>query len=394
MTANLSRAGLARWSWIVILIALISAAGIAIYALGGGAPSSGGPHLRPQDVSAPLILGGSTFLNPQAQVWVSNFSSLYPKIRVTYNSVGSGAGVSNFLKGVYDAGATDVPMPPATYREALDKYGSVLTVPLVIGGEAIIYNLPSSDQPLRLNARALAAIYLGEAQYWDDPLLTALNPWLQGQHQRIVAVHRSDGSGTTFYFTLWLSKNVPKWNASVGSGYTVNWPVDALGNGLGGKGNEGVAAYVQQNPWSLGYVEVQYAVATGLRAALLENPSTGEFVKPTAASLSIAASKLEPSSLPPISGEWYGVAQAFFDVNSSGAYPLVGFSYLHLASDHQDLQKAAALYLFLNYTLTRGQALLLPGYVGLPPELSSHILLQLGSTLSYRGTPVASLLSP
>jgi len=213
-------------------------------------------------ISASLVLGGSTFINPQMQAWIQQFSSIYPNIAVTYQSVGSGAGVNNFIKGTYDIGATDVPMPTDLWRYATTVKGSVITIPDIVGGVAIIFNLPnfnsSKNGNLNLTADVLAGIYSGEIIYWDDSLIQSINPGFHFPHEKIVAVQRSDGSGTTFVFTLWLFKSSDIWvNSNIGYGYTVNWPVDKLG-GLAGEGNGGVTAYVKQTSFSIGYVEVQY----------------------------------------------------------------------------------------------------------------------------------------
>lgn len=345
------------------------------------------------DVSSSIIVGGSTFISPQMQVWIRNFESEHPKISIVYNSVGSGAGISQFIQGTYDVGATDVPMPTDTWKQAVSKYGTILTLPEILGGVAVIYNIPSFNGILNLTSNVLAGIFSGDIQYWDDSAIQNLNPSFKLAHERIVVVHRSDGSGTTFYFTLWLSKNNRIWNSTIGTGFTVSWPVDKLGNGLGGKGSAGVTASVSQNQWSIGYVEVQYAIASNLSVASIENPTTMQFVKPDQRSLSIAISSVKLTDLPSINEDWYPYSRLFLDVNADGAYPITGFSFLHFKASYSDLNKALATYAFLVYILTIGQSYVSVGYLALPKSLAERLIMQLGDEMNYGGKAVTSVIS-
>ncbi|MFP3282059.1 MAG: phosphate ABC transporter substrate-binding protein PstS, partial [Caldivirga sp.] len=341
-------------------------------------------------VSATIRAGGSTWIQPQMEVWIRNFTSIYPSISITYDGVGSGTGVTRLLQGVYDIGASDVPMPTQLYENATKIYGKVVTIPDSIGAVAFIYNIPGFKGTLNLTADIIAGIYTGKIQYWDDPNITAINPGFHFPHERIIAVHRSDGSGTTFTLTLWLQKSSEVWrSSSVGYGYVVNWPVDQLGTGLGGKGSAGVTAYVKQNPWSIGYVELNYAIVNNLSVAAVRNPATGEFVIP---SLSSTLNAVNLTQLPSVLDNWYPYAGIFMNIKAQGAYPIVGGTYLHAPANYTDCNKAIAVYLFLKYILTQGQHELLTGYVPLPSAVAQKLVNELSNDMTCNGKPVANLI--
>jgi phosphate transport system substrate-binding protein len=326
------------------------------------------------------------------EVWIRNFTSIYPSISITYDGVGSGTGVTRLLQGVYDIGASDVPMPTQLYENATKIYGKVVTIPDSIGAVAFIYNIPGFKSTLNLTADIIAGIYTGKIQYWDDPNITAINPGFHFPHERIIAVHRSDGSGTTFTLTLWLQKSSEVWRSSgVGYGYVVNWPVDQLGTGLGGKGSAGVTAYVKQNPWSIGYVELNYAIVNNLSVAAVRNPATGEFVIPSLSSTLNALNAVNLTQLPSVLDNWYPYAGIFMNIKAQGAYPIVGGTYLHAPANYTDCNKAIAVYLFLKYILTQGQHELLTGYVPLPSAVAQKLVNELGNDMTCNGKPVANL---
>lgn len=358
---------------------------------GGGTittTSSGSTSLQ-----ASIVAGGSTFVNPAMQVWTREFQNRYPGIQVTYSAVGSGAGVNNFLQGVYDIGATDVPPPSNIYQQLVQKYGKILTIPDVIGAVAIIYNLPGFSGTLNLTADVLAKIYLGQIQYWDDPAIKQLNPNYNFPHQKIIAVHRSDGSGTTYLFTYWLYISSSDWkNSNVGYGFTVNWPVDRLGIAYGGKGSDGVTAYVSQYPYSIGYVEAQYAIANNLKTANVQNPSTKEFVSLTTISVQNAVKYANLSALPSLSQDLSNYLSIFLNVKAPNTYPIVSFSWLVVKADYSDQSKAKAIYLFLKYIVTDGQSVLPAGYIPLPQNIQQLVLENL-KQITYNGNPIYSQVS-
>lgn len=381
----------------VAMVVVIVAVAIVLISIQG--PSKGGKYgnkaggVNPANITAVIRAGGSTWINPQMQVWITNFHKLYPGISITYDSVGSGAGVTRFLQGVYDIGAADVPMPTPLYENATREYGYIITIPDSIGAVAFIYNIPGFTGTLNLTADIIAGIYLGKIQYWDDPKITALNPGFKFPHERIIAVHRSDGSGTTYTLTLWLYKSSSLWRDSgVGYGYTVNWPVDQLGTGLGGKGSEGVTAYVKQNPWSIGYVELNYAIVNNLTVAAVQNPATGQFVKPSYETTVNALNAANTSALPSVLDNWNPYAGIFMNMNAPNAYPIVGGTYLHLRANYTDCSKAVAIYLFIRYILTQGQGELLTGYVPLPGSIAQKLLNEVGNDMTCNGKPVVEII--
>ncbi|MEM3832130.1 MAG: phosphate ABC transporter substrate-binding protein PstS [Thermoprotei archaeon] len=340
-------------------------------------------------VVATIRAGGSTFVNPQMQKWIQDFSRDYPSISVTYDSVGSGTGASRFLQGVYDIGASDVPLPNDLWNQAVQRYGAIITIPDVVGSIGMVYNLPSFTGILNMTAEVIAKIYTGKIQYWDDSSIASINPGFHFPHEKIIAVHRSDGSGTTFVFTLYLQKAASDvWN--VGAGYTVNWPVDSLGNGLGGKGNEGVTAYVVQNKYSIGYVEYQYAILNNLQTAWLKNHD-GYFVPLTKDTVIAALNNVDLSKLPKPTEDWSSGSSLLLDIPGKNAYPIVSFSYLIIKKDYQDQNKAMALYLFLKYILSHQQSVL-NGYLPLPDNIINYVINNGLNEITVNGKPVYTML--
>ncbi len=351
-------------------------------------------HGASTSVKVYIRIGGSTFQQPQQEVWIRAFTSQNPNIEITYSGVGSGAGISGFLKGIYDIGATDVPMPSSIYEEAVGRFGGVLTIPVLFGGIVITYNIPGFKGVLNLTADTIAKIYCGEIRYWDDPEIQRLNPGVKLPHREIIAVHRSDASGTTFVFTLWLYKSSEAWRKCVGVyNFTINWPVDRVGQGRGGKGNPGVAEIVKTTPYSIGYVELQYAYMTKMPIAAIQNPSTGEFVIPTPTTVLNAVSHVDLSKMPDIAEDWYKerAFALFLNVNAPNAYPIVSATYLCLRKSYDDCQKALAIYKYIVYILTKGQERVLKGYVRVPENLARHIVEQLRNSLECKGKLVSKL---
>ncbi len=341
-------------------------------------------------IVAIIKAGGATFINPQMQKWIQDFSNVYPSISITYDSVGSGTGASRFLQGVYDIGASDVPLPSDLWNQAIQKYGSIITIPDIVGSAGIIYNLPGFTGILNMTAKILAKIYTGKIQYWDDQLITSINPGFHFPHEKIIAVHRSDGSGTTFVFTLYLQKAASDaWN--VGAGYTVNWPVDNLGNGLGGKGSEGVTAYVTQNKYSIGYVEYQYAILNNLQTAWLKNHD-GYFVPLTKDTVIAALNNVDLSKLPKPTTDISNISNILLDLPGRNTYPIVSFSYLIIKKDYQDQNKAIAIYLFLKHILSHQQSVL-NGYLPLPDNIINYAIDNGLNEITVNGKPVYTIAS-
>src|SRR2546421_110845 len=214
---------------------------------------------------------GATFPNIIYQDWMLTYNKTHPDVQLNYQSIGSGGGIRQFSDGTVDFGATDAPMKDSAIT-AIN--GNVLHIPTVLGGDVPTYNLPEVKETLRFTADVLAGIFLGKIMKWSDARITSVNPGVKLPDADIVVVHRSDGSGTSFIWTDYLSKVSSEWEQKVGRGTSVNWPV-----GLGGKGNEGVTATVKQTPGAIGYVELGYAMINKLPAGSVRNKA-GKFITP------------------------------------------------------------------------------------------------------------------
>ena len=228
---------------------------------------------------------GASFIYPVMSKWSSDYKGATGK-QVNYQSIGSGGGIAQIKAATVDFGSSDAPLKP----EELAKYG-LAQFPSVIGGVVPIINVAGiAPGALRLDGATLADIFLGRIGTWNDPAIAALNPGLALPDQKITVVHRSDGSGTTFNFVNYLSKVSPQWRQQVGEGTSVQWPA-----GIGGKGNEGVAAYVKQIRGGVGYVELSYALQNRLAHASLKN-AAGRFVQPSEESFAAAAASADWAS--------------------------------------------------------------------------------------------------
>lgn len=264
-------------------------------------------------------------------------------IEFNYQSIGSGGGIKQVIEGTVDFGATDGPMTDEQLLQAKQKQGSdVLHIPMVMGGEAVAYNLPQVGGGLNLSPDVLADIYLGKIIKWNDKRITAINKGKNLPNKSIIVTHRSDGSGTTYIFTDYLSKVSKQWETKVGKGTSVNWPV-----GLGGKGNEGVAGLVKQTEGAIGYVELAYAVQNKLSYANLQNKA-GNFIKPSFDAVSAAA-------LGAIKNMPEDFRVSITNADGKDAYPISGFTWLLIYKDMKDKKKADAVKNFLLWALTDGQ---------------------------------------
>ncbi|MEB3312292.1 MAG: phosphate ABC transporter substrate-binding protein PstS [Snowella sp.] len=306
-----------------------------------------------------LTGAGATFPAPLYQNWFVQLNGLIPQIQVNYQSVGSGAGVEQFTKGTVDFGASDVAMKD----EEISKVSKgVLMLPMTAGSVVIAYNLPGVEG-LKISQANLADIFLGNITKWNDPKLVKDNPDAKLPDTPITVVHRSDGSGTTAVFTKYLSAISPEWKSAIGDGKSVQWPT-AKGKFIGGKGNEGVTASIQQNQGSLGYIEYGYAKNNNITMASLQNQA-GQFIEPNDAS---AADTLANVTLPPD-------LRAFI-VNPEGekSYPIVTYSWILAYKTYDDPEKAKAMEAMIQYGLTEGQKQSAElGYVPLPPTVVEKV---------------------
>jgi phosphate transport system substrate-binding protein len=315
--------------------------------------------------SAQQVTGaGSTFVYPVLSAWAADYQK-QSGARINYQSIGSGAGISQVKAGTVEFGATDQPLA----SDELAK-SNLAQFPIVIGGIVAVVNLPGLNPgQLKLTGPLLADIYAGKVRSWSDPAIVKINPGVKLPGANIAVVHRSDGSGTSFNFTHYLSQVSPSWKSGPGEGKTVSWPT-----GVGGKGNEGVAGYVKQIPNSIGYVEYAYVVQSGMNYAALQN-AAGAFVSPSAETFSNAAE----------TADWAG-AQDFNLVmtNASGpnAYPITATTFVLMPRQPKDKAKSDAALSFFRYALGQGQPQAQKlDYVPLPDALVKQIETYIGASI-------------
>lgn len=282
---------------------------------------------------------GATFPYPIYGKWFEEFAKADPDAQINYQSIGSGGGIRQFAEGTVDFGASDMPMTD----EQIGKFKShPLHFPTVLGGLVPTYNIPGVTQDLKFTPEALAGIYLGKIKKWNDAELTKANPGAKLPGNDIVVVHRSDGSGTTFVFTDYLSKVSPEWKSKVGANTSVSWPV-----GLGGKGNEGVSGVVKQTPNSIGYVELIYALSNKMAYGFVRN-SAGTFLKAdldTVTEAAAGAAKTMPADF----------RVSITNAPGKRAYPISSFTWLLIPSKIDDAAKKKTILTFLHWMLTDGQ---------------------------------------
>jgi phosphate transport system substrate-binding protein len=328
-----------------------------------------------------LNAAGATFPFPLIDTWRVEYQTVKPDVSVNYQSIGSGGGVKQFIEKTVDFGATDAPL---TSEEILQAPNAV-HIPETIGSVVPAYNLPVEG--LKLTGPILADIFLGKITNWNDPQIQAINSGLTLPAEEIVVVHRSDGSGTTFVWTDYLSNVSSAWEQQVGKGKSVQWPV-----GVGAPGNEGVANSINTTPNALGYVELAYALTTGMKHAAVQNQA-GNFIQGSLDSTRTAVAAAAPS-LP--AGDqpqsWTNVTM----VNAPGAdsYPIASFSYLLIYKELgtnpglKDQDKAQNLVDFINWAITDGQQFAPDlGYVPLPEQVVQLNKETLGG-LTLNGAPL------
>ena len=309
---------------------------------------------------------GATFPYIIYQDWMIAYNKTHPDVQLNYQSIGSGGGIRQFSDGTVDFGASDAPMKDSAIA-AIN--GNVLHIPTVLGGDVPTYNLPGVKTTLRFTPDLLADIFLGKLTKWSDPRIAAVNPGVTLPNTDILVVHRSDGSGTTFIWTDYLSKVSPEWDRKVGRGTSVNWPV-----GLGGKGNEGVTATVQQTPGAIGYVELGYAMANKLPAGIVRNKA-GKFITPAMESITAAAAGAMKTMAPSTD-----FRVSITNPDGETAYPIASFTWFLIHKQYNDAAKAGALVKFVWWAETEGQSRAAPlGYAPLPPQLRPWIEARLKS---------------
>ena len=342
---------------------------------------------------------GATFPFPLIDTWRVEYQSVNPSTSINYQSIGSGGGVKQFTEKTVDFGASDAPLSEEEIQ-ALSS-STPVHIPETIGSVVAAYNIAGIDKGLKLTGPLLSDIFLGKITKWDDARIKELNPGVPLPSGDIVVVHRSDGSGTTFIWTSYLSQVSPEWNQTFGAGKSIQWTV-----GLGAQGNEGVSSTIKSTPNSIGYVELTYALTTNMNYASLMNRA-GNFVDPTLNSTQAAAQAAimnststttnnngtAPSAtigLPSGDQSWTHVT--LLDAPGADSYPIASFSYLllykELSTNIDSMEKAEALAEFVNWAITDGQQFASPlHYVPLPDSVVQHNQQTLRS-LTFNGQPV------
>ena len=314
------------------------------------------------EAGATITGAGSTFVYPVLSAWASDYAKS-SGTKVNYQSIGSGGGISQVKAGTVDFGASDQPLGSAELAAS-----NLAQFPIVIGGIVPVINLTGIEPgKLRLTGPVLADIFAGKVKNWNDPAIVTINPGVKLPSAPIAVVHRSDGSGTTFNFSHYLSQVSPAWKAGPGEGKTVSWPT-----GVGGKGNEGVAAYVKQLPNSIGYVEYAYVLQNGMSYASLQN-AAGNFVMPSAETFSNAAA----------TADWANASDfnlVMTNARGPNAYPITASVFILLPTNAKDPSRSKTALEFFRYVLANGQDQAKKlDYVPLPAELVQQIEAYVGS---------------
>ena len=337
-----------------------------------GTSTSGGtiPANVGKDDKAQLTGAGATFPNPLYTRWFADYNkNVAPGVQVNYQAIGSGGGVKQITEKTVDFGASDAPMTDAE----LSKAEGIVHIPTTMGAVTITYNLDGVTTPLKFDGNTLAKIYLGQVTNWNDPAIAALNAGVSLPDAEIVVVHRSDGSGTSFVFTDYLTKSSPDWDSKVGTSKNPDWPV-----GLGGQGNDGVTQQVKQNKNSIGYVELTYAKTNNLPISDIKHQD-GTFITPSPESTSLAAQGV---SLPA------DYRTSVTNSPTAGAYPISSFTYILLYKDQTNASKGTALVHMLWWAIHDGQKTTTELYYApLPPDVVKSVEVTLRG-ITANGQPI------
>jgi phosphate transport system substrate-binding protein len=368
---------MARMPFVALALAALSALGPAC-----------GRDGRRGDEHGAITGAGATFPYPLYTKWISEFTRDRPGLEINYQSIGSGGGIRQLTERTVDFGASDVPMTD----EQLARAPGIVHIPTCLGAVTLAYNLEGVPSGLKITPEAAAGIFLGTVQTWDDPAIQRENPGVPLPARRIIAVHRSDGSGTTRLFTEWLQTVSPAWKAGrcdnglpcrgPGAGMSVAFP-----SGLGAKGNEGVAGQVAGTPGAIGYVELVYAVQSKLPQAALRN-AAGAFVLPTPESITAAGAAAALRMPDDLRG-------SVVNAEGEGAYPIVGLSYVLLRERQDDPARGRALVGFLRWAIHDGQSFAHAlHYAPLPPGLVKRIDDKLARIAGPDDRPLVGLATP
>ena len=300
---------------------------------------------------------GATFPNPMYQKWFSEYHKAHPDIQFNYQSIGSGGGIRQVLAQTVDFGASDGPMTDEQLAQAKTK---ILHIPTVMGAVVPAYNVPGVSSELKFTPEALSGIFLGKITTWNDPAIAKANPGVNLPNQTIIVIHRSDGSGTTYIFTDYLSKVSSDWQNGPGKGTSVKWPV-----GLGGKGNEGVAGMIRQMQGGIGYIELIYAVQNKIDYGSVKN-AAGTFVKASLDSVTAAAASAK--SMPA------DFRVSITNAPGKDAYPISSFTWLLIPEKSKEANKGKILADFLTWMVDDGQKMTAElSYAPLPENVAVKV---------------------
>ena len=303
----------------------------------GTAPLPGAADAPGDQVAAQITGAGATFIYPLLSKWSDDYNKA-TGARINYQSIGSGGGIAQIKAATVDFGSSDKPLPPEELAAA-----GLAQFPSAIGGVVPVVNLEGIEPgKLRLTGPLIADVYLGKVTKWNDPAIAALNPGVTLPDAKINVVHRSDGSGTTFNWVNYLSKVSPEWQDTVGEGTSVSWPT-----GVGGKGNEGVAAYVKQINGSIGYVELAYATQTGMSYAAMQN-AAGNWVQPSAESFQAAAA----------SADWANsqdFSLVITNAPGAGSWPVAATNFILMYKQPKDAERSSDTLDFFKWAFENGQ---------------------------------------
>ncbi len=342
----------------VILLASFVLVALACSPSGGPAGSGGPINLQG---------AGATFPNPLYQKWVSEYGKAHANIHIDYQSIGSGGGIKQIQAQTVDFGASDAPMSDADLKAAP---GELLHIPTVLGAVVVTYNLASVSQPLHFSSEVLADIFLGKIKKWDDQHIKQDNPGITLPAADITVVYRAEASGTSYVFTDYLSKVSPEWKEKVGADKSPKWPV-----GQGGKGNEGVTGQIKNQPNTIGYVELAYAVQNKLPAALIKNAS-GKFIEPSIDAVTAAAASASTQTPDDL---------RVSITNSTGenAYPISSYTYILAYKEQKSAEKGKALVDFLWWGIHDGEQFAKDlQYAPLPAEIVKRAEAKINSITS------------
>ena len=304
-----------------------------------------------------LTAAGATFPYPIYSKWFTEYSAAHPGVEINYQSIGSGGGIKQFCSGLVDFGASDMPMPDTLIKDCKEK---LVHIPTVLGADVPVYNVPGVDN-LRFSGPLLADIYLGKVTMWNDPAVAKDNPGVKLPDQKIIVVHRAEGSGTSFIFTDFLSKVSKEWASGPGASTAPGWPV-----GVAGKGNEGVAGLVRQVPGTIGYVELIYALQNKMTFGAVQN-AAGNWIVASIPSVTAAAASIKQMPAD------YRVS--ITNAPGADAYPISSFTYLLINAHLTDTAKEKVIRDMLSWIIKSGESEVSSlSYAPLPESVASKVL--------------------